>query len=84
MIAEFHVDMSPATLGLALFVVGYGVGSLLSARLGEIAAVGCGNWLCVHVFLVLHFIYTDGRREELRGITGAKIHHQLCEFVAIR
>jgi MFS transporter, DHA1 family, multidrug resistance protein len=37
---RFHVGWAPAALGLAIFVVGYGVGPLLWAPLSEIPAIG--------------------------------------------
>lgn len=37
---RFHVGDTPAALGLAIFVVGYGVGPLLWAPLSEIPAIG--------------------------------------------
>jgi DHA1 family multidrug resistance protein-like MFS transporter len=40
---RFHVGATPAALGLAIYVVGYGVGPLLWAPLSEIPAIG-RNW----------------------------------------
>ncbi|GKT45740.1 trehalase [Colletotrichum spaethianum] len=39
-IAEFGVDMTEASLGLALFVLGYGIGPLLFSPLSEIPRIG--------------------------------------------
>ncbi|KAF2673038.1 MFS general substrate transporter [Microthyrium microscopicum] len=47
--AEFHVGDTPAALGLAIFVVGYGIGPLLFAPLSEIASIG-RNWVYVPTF----------------------------------
>ena len=41
---DFHVGHVPAALGLAIFVVGYGLGPLLWAPLSEIPAIG-RNWV---------------------------------------
>jgi DHA1 family multidrug resistance protein-like MFS transporter len=46
---QFHVGATPAALGLAIFVLGYGVGPLLFAPLSEIAAIG-RNWVYVPTF----------------------------------
>ncbi|KIW04605.1 uncharacterized protein PV09_04353 [Verruconis gallopava] len=40
----FHVGPTPAALGLAMYVIGYGVGPLLWAPLSEIPAIG-RNWV---------------------------------------
>ena len=37
---EFHVGHAPAALGLAIFVIGYGLGPLLWAPLSEIPIIG--------------------------------------------
>ena len=37
---KFHVGDTAAALGLAIYVVGYGVGPLLWAPLSEIASIG--------------------------------------------
>lgn len=47
--ARFHVGHAPAALGLALYVVGYGLGPLLWAPLSEIASIG-RNWVYVPTF----------------------------------
>jgi DHA1 family multidrug resistance protein-like MFS transporter len=46
---RFHVGATPAALGLAIFVVGYGVGPLLFAPLSEIAIIG-RNWVYIPTF----------------------------------
>src|ERR1700759_2008566 len=48
---RFHVSATPASLGLALYVVGYGVGPLLFAPLSEIPAVG-RNWVYAPTFFL--------------------------------
>lgn len=48
---EFHVGETPAALGLAIYVFGYGVGPLLFAPLSEIAAVG-RNWVYAPTFFI--------------------------------
>ena len=48
---EFHVGSTAGALGLAIFVVGYGVGPLLFAPLSEIAAVG-RNWIYAPTFFL--------------------------------
>lgn len=49
--AEFKVGATPAALGLAMYVLGYGVGPLLFAPLSEIPAVG-RNWVYVPTFFL--------------------------------
>ncbi|KAK0127236.1 hypothetical protein ONS96_006788 [Cadophora gregata f. sp. sojae] len=46
---QFHVGDTAAAVGLAIFVVGYGVGPLLFAPLSEIASIG-RNWVYVPTF----------------------------------
>lgn len=46
---KFHVGDTAAALGLAIYVVGYGVGPLLWAPLSEIASIG-RNWVYVPTF----------------------------------
>ncbi|KAK4555660.1 hypothetical protein LTR86_007413 [Recurvomyces mirabilis] len=48
---EFLVGATPAALGLAIYVVGYGIGPLLFAPLSEIAAVG-RNWVYAPTFFL--------------------------------
>jgi DHA1 family multidrug resistance protein-like MFS transporter len=48
---RFHVGTAPAALGLAIYVVGYGVGPLLWAPLSEIASIG-RNWVYVPTFFL--------------------------------
>jgi DHA1 family multidrug resistance protein-like MFS transporter len=48
---EFHVGATPAALGLAIYVVGYGVGPLIFAPLSEIAAIG-RNWVYIPTFFL--------------------------------
>ncbi|KAK4545422.1 hypothetical protein LTR36_002772 [Oleoguttula mirabilis] len=48
---EFHVGPTPAAVGLAIYVIGYGVGPLLFAPLSEIAAVG-RNWIYAPTFFL--------------------------------
>jgi DHA1 family multidrug resistance protein-like MFS transporter len=48
---RFHVGATPAALGLAIYVVGYGVGPLIFAPLSEIAAIG-RNWVYVPTFFL--------------------------------
>jgi hypothetical protein len=48
---EFHVGVTPAALGLAIYVVGYGVGPLIFAPLSEIAAIG-RNWVYIPTFFL--------------------------------
>lgn len=53
--ASFGVGHAGAALGLAIYVVGYGLGPLLWAPLSEIAAVG-RNWIyipTIFVFVIL-------------------------------
>jgi DHA1 family multidrug resistance protein-like MFS transporter len=40
MMNEFHVGSTAAAMGLAIYVIGYGVGPLLWAPLSEIASIG--------------------------------------------
>lgn len=49
--AEFKVGATPAALGLAMYVLGYGIGPLLFAPLSEIPAVG-RNWVYVPTFFL--------------------------------
>ncbi|KAE8452245.1 hypothetical protein EG329_000944 [Mollisiaceae sp. DMI_Dod_QoI] len=46
---RFGVAATPAAIGLAIYVVGYGIGPLLWAPLSEIAAIG-RNWVYVPTF----------------------------------
>lgn len=46
---QFHVGATPAAIGLAIYVVGYGIGPLIFAPLSEIAAIG-RNWVYVPTF----------------------------------
>ncbi|KAK3114783.1 hypothetical protein LTR53_006560 [Teratosphaeriaceae sp. CCFEE 6253] len=48
---EFHVGATPAALGLAIYVLGYGLGPLLFAPLSEIAAIG-RNWVYAPTFFL--------------------------------
>ena len=48
---EFHVGATPAAIGLAIFVVGYGVGPLLFAPLCEIPIIG-RNWVYAPTFFI--------------------------------
>lgn len=48
---RFHVGPIPAALGLAIFVIGYGVGPLIFAPLSEIPAVG-RNWVYIPTFFL--------------------------------
>lgn len=48
---EFHVGATPGALGLAIFVIGYGIGPLLWAPLSEIPAIG-RNWVYVPTFFL--------------------------------
>jgi MFS transporter, DHA1 family, multidrug resistance protein len=48
---KFHVGATPAVLGLAIYVVGYGIGPLLFAPLSEIASIG-RNWVYVPTFFL--------------------------------
>ncbi|KAK1814417.1 hypothetical protein LTR12_011150 [Friedmanniomyces endolithicus] len=48
---EFNVGSTAAALGLAVYVLGYGVGPLLFAPLSEIAAVG-RNWVYAPTFFL--------------------------------
>ncbi|KAL7936127.1 MFS general substrate transporter [Trichoderma chlorosporum] len=47
----FHVGATPAALGLAVYVAGYGIGPLVFAPLSEIASVG-RNWVYIPTFLL--------------------------------
>ncbi|KUJ08119.1 major facilitator superfamily transporter [Mollisia scopiformis] len=48
---KFHVGATPAALGLAIYVVGYGVGPLIWAPLSEIASIG-RNWVYIPTFFL--------------------------------
>jgi DHA1 family multidrug resistance protein-like MFS transporter len=48
---EFNVGATPAALGLAMYVAGYGFGPLLFAPLSEIPAVG-RNWVYIPTFFI--------------------------------
>lgn len=48
---HFNVGPTPAALGLAIFVVGYGIGPLLWAPLSEIPAIG-RNWVYIPTFFL--------------------------------
>lgn len=48
---DFNVGATPAALGLAIYVLGYGVGPLAFAPLSEIAAVG-RNWIYAPTFFL--------------------------------
>jgi DHA1 family multidrug resistance protein-like MFS transporter len=39
-VERFHVSQTTATLGLSLYVVGYGLGPLIFSPLSEIASIG--------------------------------------------
>jgi MFS transporter, DHA1 family, multidrug resistance protein len=49
--SEFHIGPAAAAMGLAIYVLGYGVGPLLFAPLSEIASIG-RNWLYVPTFFL--------------------------------
>lgn len=55
---EFHVGHTPAALGLAIYVVGYGVGPLLFAPLSEIASIG-RNWVYIPTFFIFVILGTS-------------------------
>lgn len=46
---HFNIGSTPAAVGLAIYVIGYGIGPLLFAPLSEIAAVG-RNWVYIPTF----------------------------------
>ncbi|CZT48790.1 related to FLR1-Putative H+ antiporter regulated by yAP-1 and involved in multidrug resistance [Rhynchosporium secalis] len=46
---KFHVGATPTAIGLAIYVVGYGIGPLLFAPMSEIASIG-RNWVYVPTF----------------------------------
>jgi DHA1 family multidrug resistance protein-like MFS transporter len=48
---QFHVGATPAALGLAIYVIGYGVGPLLWAPLSEIPSIG-RNWVYIPTFFL--------------------------------
>lgn len=48
---KFHVGPTASALGLAIYVVGYGVGPLIWAPLSEIASVG-RNWVYIPTFFL--------------------------------
>jgi MFS transporter, DHA1 family, multidrug resistance protein len=48
---RFHVGPTAASLGLAIYVIGYGVGPLLWAPLSEIPAIG-RNWIYTPTFFL--------------------------------
>lgn len=48
---RFNVGYTPAALGLAIYVVGYGIGPLLWAPLSEIPAIG-RNWVYAPTFFL--------------------------------
>jgi MFS transporter, DHA1 family, multidrug resistance protein len=48
---KFHVGPTPAALGLAIYVLGYGIGPLLFAPLSEIAIIG-RNWVYAPTFFI--------------------------------
>ena len=48
---KFNVGATPAAIGLAIYVVGYGVGPLLFAPLSEIASIG-RNWVYIPTFFL--------------------------------
>lgn len=49
--AQFGVGNTAAALGLAIFVLGYGVGPLIFAPLSEIASIG-RNWVYVPTYIL--------------------------------
>lgn len=48
---RFHVGYAPAALGLAMYIIGYGIGPLLWAPLSEIPIIG-RNWVYVPTFFL--------------------------------
>jgi MFS family permease len=48
---RFYVGPTPTALGLAIFVLGYGIGPLIFAPIYEIPAVGT-NWVFIPTFLL--------------------------------
>lgn len=48
---RFHVGPTPAALGLAIYVIGYGLGPLIFAPLSEIPAIG-RNWVYIPTFFL--------------------------------
>lgn len=48
---QFNIGATPAAIGLAIFVLGYGIGPLLFAPLSEIASIG-RNWVYVPTFTI--------------------------------
>jgi DHA1 family multidrug resistance protein-like MFS transporter len=52
---EFHVSNLTATLGLAMYVLGYGIGPLLFSPLGEIPRIGRNPVYIITLFLFVVF-----------------------------
>ncbi|GAC95985.1 cycloheximide resistance protein [Pseudozyma hubeiensis SY62] len=48
---EFHVNLTQATLGLSLFVLGYGIGPMALSPLSEIPAIG-RNWTYIPSMII--------------------------------
>lgn len=48
---RFHVGATPAAVGLAIYVIGYGIGPLLFAPLSEIPSIG-RNWVYIPTFFL--------------------------------
>ncbi|KAK5116365.1 hypothetical protein LTR62_007912 [Meristemomyces frigidus] len=76
---EFHVGATPAALGLAIYVLGYGVGPLLFAPLSEIAAVG-RNWVYAPTFIL--FVILSIPTALVRNYAGLLVLRFLTGFFA--
>ncbi|TKA78244.1 hypothetical protein B0A55_04789 [Friedmanniomyces simplex] len=74
---EFHVGATAAALGLAMYVVGYGVGPLLFAPLSEIAAVG-RNWVYAPTFFM--FVVLSIPTAVVRNYAGLLVLRFLTGF----
>ena len=76
---EFNVGPTAAALGLAVYVLGYGVGPLLFAPLSEIAAVG-RNWVYAPTFFL--FVVLSIPTALVRNYAGLLVLRFLTGFVS--
>jgi DHA1 family multidrug resistance protein-like MFS transporter len=76
---ELHVGSTPATLGLAIYIIGYGIGSLVFAPLSEIAAVG-RNWIYAPTFFL--FVILSIPTALVRNYAGLLVLRFLTGFLS--
>lgn len=74
---EFDVGATPAALGLAVYVAGYGVGPLIFAPLSEIPSVG-RNWVYIPTFFI--FVILSIPTATVRSFAGLLVLRFLTGF----